>query len=64
MVKNSDYQIGSIIQLKKPHPSKTIEWEIIRVGADIKIKSNVQKGLFIMMKRSHFNKKVLKVLKK
>ncbi len=64
MVKNSDYQIGSIVQLKKPHPSKTTEWEVIRVGADIKIKSNIQKGLFIMMKRSYFNKKVLKVLKK
>lgn len=64
MIKNNDYQIGSIIQLKKPHPSKTTEWEVIRVGADIKIKSNLQKGLFIMMKRSSFNKKVLKILKK
>ncbi len=64
MVNNNDYQLGSIVTLKKPHPSKTIEWKIIRIGADIKIKSTIKKGLFIMMTRSSFNRKVNKIIKK
>ena len=33
-----DYQIGNIVMLKKGHPCGTNEWEIIRVGADFKLK--------------------------
>ena len=47
--------------MKKPHPCGTNEWEIIRVGADIKIKcKNCSRS--IMMPRIEFNKKLKKVI--
>ena len=33
-----EYQIGDIIKLKKPHPCGSQEWEILRVGADFRLK--------------------------
>lgn len=63
MLNNDQYRIGTIVSLKKPHPSGTTEWEVIRLGADIKIKSTIEKTLFIMMARKDFNKKVKEVIK-
>ena len=34
---NKEYKLGSIVVMKKQHPCGTNEWEITRVGADIKI---------------------------
>lgn len=63
MLNNADYKIGTIVSLKKTHPSGTIEWEVVRTGADIKIMSTLVKGLFIMFSRSDFNKKVNTIIK-
>ena len=62
MLNNEEYKIGTIVSLKKPHPSGTTKWEIIRLGADIKIKSTIKKDLFIMMERKYFNRKVKKII--
>ena len=62
MLNNDEYQLGTIVELKKPHPSGTVQWEVIRLGADIKIKSTIKKDLFIMMTRRDFNKKVKKII--
>ncbi|MCC3161102.1 MAG: DUF951 family protein, partial [Mollicutes bacterium PWAP] len=51
MFQNNDYKVGDLVFLKKTHPSGTKEWEIVRMGADIKIKSTIDNGLFIMMPR-------------
>lgn len=64
MLSNEEYQIGTIVELKKPHPSGTTQWEVIRLGADIKIKSTIKADLFIMMTRKDFNRKVKKVITK
>jgi len=32
------YEIGMVITTKKPHVCKNDKWEVIRTGADIKIK--------------------------
>lgn len=64
MLSNDEYQIGTIVELKKPHPSGTTQWEVIRLGADIKIKSTIKADLFIMMTRKDFNRKVKKVITK
>ena len=32
------YNIDEIITLKKPHPCGADEWEILRVGADFRLK--------------------------
>jgi hypothetical protein len=32
------YQVGDIVKLKKAHPCGSQEWEILRVGADFRLK--------------------------
>lgn len=32
------YAVGDIVKLKKPHPCGSREWEILRVGADFRLK--------------------------
>lgn len=56
-----DYKLGSIVIMKKPHPCGTNKWEIVRVGADIKIKC-LECGRTIMLPRMEFNKKIKKVV--
>lgn len=56
-----DYKLGSIVIMKKQHPCGENLWEIIRVGADIKIKCN-KCGRTIMLSRIDFNKKIKKVV--
>lgn len=57
-----EYKIGSIVIMKKNHPCGTNEWEVTRVGADIKIKC-INCGRSIMLPRIEFNKKIKKVIK-
>ena len=33
-----ELQVGNIIKLKKKHPCGSYEWEILRIGADFKLK--------------------------
>ena len=32
------YEVGDIVKLKKPHPCASQEWEILRLGADFRLK--------------------------
>ena len=50
-----DYQVGDIVQLKKKHPCGSSEWEILRVGADFKLKC-CGCGHEIMVRRSLSNR--------
>ncbi|MDD3187440.1 MAG: DUF951 domain-containing protein [Bacilli bacterium] len=59
----NEYKLNDIVVMKKPHPCGTNEWEITRLGADIKIKC-VKCGRSIMMPRIEFNKKLKKVVVK
>lgn len=56
-----EYKLGSIVIMKKEHPCGSNEWEITRVGADIKIKC-LNCGRSIMLSRIDFNKKIKKVI--
>jgi len=33
-----DIQVGNIVKLKKQHPCGSHEWEVLRIGADFRIK--------------------------
>ncbi len=35
---NLQCEIGDIIKMKKKHPCGSFEWEILRVGADFRLK--------------------------
>lgn len=56
------YDIGTVVTMKKGHPCGANEWEIVRLGADIKIKC-INCGRLIMMPRIEFNKKIKKIIK-
>ena len=56
-----DYTLNDIVIMKKPHPCGSNKWQIIRVGADIKIKC-LNCGRTIMLERVEFNKKIKKVV--
>ncbi len=34
----SDLRLGDVVHLKKPHPCGGSEWEVVRLGADIRIR--------------------------
>lgn len=61
-MESKDYKLGSIVVMKKVHPCGSNEWEVTRVGADIKIKC-IQCNRTIMLPRIDFNKKVKKIIK-
>ena len=33
-----EYEVGDVVKLKKQHPCGIHEWEILRVGADFRVK--------------------------
>ncbi len=59
---DKNYEMGSLVVMKKGHPCGTNEWEIIRIGADIKIRCTGCNRV-IMMPRIEFNKKIKKIVK-
>ena len=56
------FYLGDIVQMKKQHPCGSYEWEVLRLGADIKIKC-FGCGRLVMLPRSKFQKGVKKIIK-
>jgi hypothetical protein len=61
-VERKQYQLGDIVQMKKPHPCGTNEMEIIRMGMDIRIKCVGCKHS-VLVPRAKFESKLKKVLR-
>ncbi len=60
-MENKEYTLGTHVVMKKGHPCGSNEWEITRLGADIKIRCvNCNRSIF--MPRIEFNKKIKKVI--
>lgn len=57
-----EFYVGDIVEMKKIHPCGSKEWELIRVGADIKIKCLGCERI-VMLPRSKFEKNVKKIVK-
>lgn len=38
MAAEAKFEVGDVIRMKKPHPCGSSEWEILRVGADFRLK--------------------------
>ena len=57
-----DIQVGDVIQTKKPHPSVTNLFDLLRVGIDFKIKCQ---GCCheIMLPRAKIERNIKKVLR-
>lgn len=54
------FDIGDVVRMKKQHPCGSYDWEIIRVGADVKIKC-IGCGRIVMLPRSKFQKNAKKI---
>ena len=54
------FDIGDVVRMKKQHPCGSYDWEIIRVGADVKIKC-IGCGRIVMLPRSKFQKNAKKL---
>ena len=57
-----DYQLNDIVEMKKKHPCGEYNFEVIRLGADIKIKCTGC-GRIVMIPRQKFVKGTKKLIK-
>ena len=60
-METKDYKLNDKVVMKKAHPCGTNEWEIVRLGVDIKIKC-CNCGRTVMIPRIEFNKKIKKII--
>ena len=56
------YEIGDVVTLKKGHPCGSKDWEILRVGADFRLKC-AGCGRQIMVPRKMVEKNTRKLVK-
>ena len=56
-----DVQLRDILVMKKPHPCGACRWEVLRTGADFKLRC-CGCGHRVMIPRPKFEKAVKKVL--
>lgn len=63
-MKDLNYQLGDIVELKKPHPcsSHSTRFKIVRVGADLKIQC-LGCGNVLLISRDNFNNRLKRVIK-
>lgn len=57
------FGVGDVIRMKKPHPCGSHEWEILRVGADFRLKC-AGCGHQIMVSRKLVEKNTRHITKK
>lgn len=57
-----DIQVGDVLRLKKQHPCGSKEWEVLRSGADFRLKC-VGCGHQIMIARRALEKNVKEIVK-
>ncbi len=57
-----DIRVGDRLELKKPHPCGSREWQVLRVGMDFKLRC-VQCGHELMIPRAKAEKKVKKIIR-
>ena len=60
-MENKEYTLNDKVIMKKGHPCGANEWEIVRLGADIKIKC-IKCNRTIMIPRIEFDKKIKKIV--
>lgn len=58
-----EFEVGDVVSLKKQHPCGSSEWEILRVGADFRLKC-MGCGHQIMVARKLVEKNARNLIKK
>ena len=57
-----DIQVGDILTMKKQHPCGEKRWEVLRIGADFKLRC-LGCGREVMLPRAKIEKNIKKVVK-
>ena len=63
MAAEAKFEVGDVIRMKKPHPCGSSEWEILRVGADFRLKCQGS-GHQVMVPRRLVEKNTKEIRKK
>ena len=58
-----EINIGDVLRLKKPHPCGGYHWEVLRVGADFRLKCQTC-GHTVMISRNDAVRRTKEVIKK
>ena len=53
----TDVRMGDVLQLRKPHPCGSNQWEVVRLGADIGIRCQGC-GRRVLLPRSELSRQV------
>ena len=62
-MESKTYKLGDRLVLKKGHPCGANDWEVVKLGADIKLKSR-NCGRLVFIPRIELNKKIKKIIEK
>ncbi len=57
----SELTVGTKVQLKKPHPCGSFQWEIVRTGADLKLKC-LGCGRFVFLPPDEAKRRTVKIV--
>ncbi|MBR3518175.1 MAG: DUF951 domain-containing protein [Lachnospiraceae bacterium] len=57
-----DLQVGDILHMKKAHPCGTCDWELLRVGQDLKMKCTGC-GHLVMAPRRQIEKNIKRIIR-
>jgi Uncharacterized protein conserved in bacteria len=60
-MERKSFNLGDVVKMKKQHPCGSYNWEVVRMGMDIKIKCTGC-GRLVMLPRSEFEKKMVKII--
>ena len=52
-----EIKLGDVVRLRKKHPCGGDEWEVVRVGADIRIRC-LKCQRYVLLERSTFERRV------
>jgi hypothetical protein len=52
-----EFRMGDVVRLKKAHPCGSLEWEVVRLGADIGLKCSICRHQ-IMLERATLERRV------
>ena len=57
-----DVRVGDVLRMKKPHPCGSLEFTVLRVGMDFKIRCTGC-GREVMLPRAKIEKNIKKILR-
>ena len=54
-MEKAPFAVGDIVRMKKPHPCGSCEWEILRVGMDVRLRCRGC-GRMVLLSRRKFER--------